>query len=79
MEKERIKEAYLDLKQPGSFGGIRRFYLAYKKAHPDSEVSFRKVKEYVEEIPLYQIHVERKEKILRRKIGIPPGSQSNYL
>ena len=76
MEKQRVQDKYFDIRFPCSFSSLPRFYSSYKRHYPRSKVTLKAVKEYIEELPLYQLHVKKKEKFGKRKIGLPPGSQS---
>ena len=75
-EHARIVKAYTDLKQPGSLAGIDIFYAEYKKKYPDSKVTKRQVKEAVQSIPIYQLHVTKRRRFRRREYKLPPGSLS---
>ena len=76
MEKSRVQEKYLDIKFPSAFSSIRRFYISYKKEYPESSVTYKQVKQFIQEIPLYQQHVQKREKFPKRKMSPPAGSQS---
>ena len=76
MEKQRVQKKYLDIKFPSAFASIRRFYLSYKQAYPKSDVTYKQVKQYIQQIPIYQQHVQTRKKFPKRKMGVPPGAQS---
>ena len=78
MERQRVQTKYFDIKFPGAFGSIQRFYSLYKKQYPKSEVSFKELKKYIEDLPLYQLHVGKTKKFRKRRIDLPPGSQSLF-
>ena len=79
MERRRVQTKYFDIKFPGAFGSIPSFYSLYKKEYPQSKVTFKDLKQYIEELPLYQLHVGKKKKFKKRKIDLPPGSQSLFI
>ena len=75
-ESKRVIEKYQDPAFAGALGGLNRFYASYKKEFPSTPLTFPKVKNILEKLPIYQLHVPRKEKFKRRNIGTAPGSQS---
>ena len=79
MEKRRVQKKYFDISFPGAFGSLSRFYQSYKKEYPESSSTYEDVIKYIKELPLYQLHVQKKSKFKKRKIGLPPGSQSLFL
>ena len=72
--KELIKKEYQSLEFPGALGGINRFLRELKKAYPDKNITLKQVKQAVEEIPIYNLHVQRRKKFKRRVIKRPPGA-----
>ena len=79
MEKRRVQTQYLNIKFPSSFSSIRRFYNSYKEKYPESLLSYKDVEEFIHDLPLYQQHVTRKQRIKRRKIETPAGSQGETI
>ena len=73
-DQEQVIKAYLDIDFPGALGGIQRFYGEFKKKHPENSLTFEKVKEAVETLPVYQLHVTKRKSFERRKYKLPPGS-----
>ena len=77
-EHKRILAAYTDLLVPGALAGINRFYQEYKKTYPDSKVTRTQVKKAIETLPIYQLHVGRRQRFQRRRYKLPPGSLSEF-
>ena len=75
-EHKQIVEAYQDLKVPRAFSGINSFYVQYKKKYPRSVATRAEVKKAIESLPIYQLHVGKKERFKRRSYNLPPGSLS---
>ena len=78
-EEKQVIKAYLDLKFPGAFGGLKRFYSVYKTKYSDTKLKFDQLKKIIEKIPIYQLHVTKRKQFRRRKTNVPHGSLSNKL
>ena len=69
-----IRKTYENLNFPGALGGINRYLNELKKRFPEKNITLKEVKKALKELPMYELHVPRKEKFQRRVIKRPPGA-----
>ena len=65
--RERVIKAYTDIRFPGSFGGLGRFN-RYLKEKEKINISRLQLKDILEKVPVYQVHVLTKRRFPRRKL-----------
>ena len=76
--KKFIQDLYERLDFPGALGGIQRFHDELKTRFPEKNISLNDVKNALREVPLYELHIPRKEKFQRRAIKRPAGAGISF-
>ena len=64
-----LGEIYFDPSKPGSFGGVRRLYLAARKNHP--EITQNRVRLWLSQQPCYSQHRRAVSRFQHKKVLVP--------
>ena len=64
----KILSSYYNLEFPHSYGGLRKFYSAFREQFPKIKISFNAMKAALQSDVIYQTHKIRPSKLLDRSV-----------